>query len=119
MVTVRIAVCSRNGIAVDEHFGRANSFYVYDVGRNTIGLAAIRLTERYCDGTCENEMNEDRLRRIYRVLDDCRVLFTEMIGPGPRLWLEQQGLTVMVGKRGVTALIDEVKNLKKKELIHA
>ena len=109
---VRIAVCSRNGIAVDEHLARAACFYIYDVGRNTFGLAGMRLNRN----TGEHPLDDVGLNGIYGLINDCEFLFTAVIEPGVRRWLESKNVTVVSGHHSVTQLIGMVKALKKKEM---
>ena len=111
---VRIAVCSRNGIAVDEHFSRTTCFYIYDVGRNTIGLASMRLAPASGEG-----YDLERLRLVRNLLHDCEFVFAFMIAPELRRWFEDNSMTVITGERGVPELIGAIKELKKKELSHA
>jgi len=115
---VRIAVCSRNGIAVDENFALAACFYIYDVGRNTFGLAGMRLTGKNHDSS-RGVPDEEKLNNIYALLSDCEFLFTAMIEPGVRRWLEDKNVTVISGRRSITELLPVVQELKKKEVTHA
>ena len=109
---VRIAVCSRNGIAVDEHFTQAACFYIYDVGRNTFGLAGMRLSRQYAANQ-RTHFDEEMLNGIYNLLSDCEFVFTEAIEYHLRQWLENKKLVVVAGRHSITELTGIVKKLKK------
>jgi lactoylglutathione lyase len=76
---IRIAVASREGDRIDQHFGHAKEFIVYDVG--AAGPALIG--RRAVDAFAENE-DEDPREVILRMLADCKVLLVAKIGPTPQ-----------------------------------
>ncbi len=92
-----IAICTKSGISVDEHFGHAGSFYVFDIDEYEMVLKEVRFAERYCDCFRPKEEfhREDRLARIWETISDCEMLFTMKIGVPPREWLEKKGLMIV------------------------
>ena len=46
----QVAVASKNGVAIDEHFGHAKQFYIYQVGNGTAELLESRHVDHYCLG---------------------------------------------------------------------
>lgn len=78
---VRVAVATRNGERIDEHFGQADLLDVYEV---TPGLAVLierRAVENYCQGGAGDE---DKRELILRTIADCQAVFAARIGEGPR-----------------------------------
>ena len=83
---IRMAVASTNGAKIDQHFGQAEVFYVYDVG----GDGAKEVGRRV---VAENALAGEGVREtIIRMLADCKLLLAEKIGTGPRPMLAKAGI---------------------------
>ncbi len=84
--TIRMAVASSNGAIIDQHFGQAEVFYVYDVdseGAKEVGRRVV----------AENALAGEGVREtIIRILADCKLLLAEKIGTGPRPMLAEAGI---------------------------
>jgi len=78
--TIRVAVATKDRSQIDEHFGQAEVFTVYDVSAAGVALVEPRAVEHYCNG----DGNDDRRDAIVRALADCRAIFAARIGDGPR-----------------------------------
>lgn len=83
---LRIAVASRDGARIDQHFGQADRFLIYDV----TPAGADLLEERRLAAHARNEENpRDTIRRM---LADCPVLLVAKIGPAPQEMLAGAGI---------------------------
>jgi nitrogen fixation protein NifB len=91
---VRMAVASRDGSSVDQHFGHAETFHIYDVDARDARLVEQRSTPPYCAGPsdCADVTAEDKFSRSLRVLADCEVMLCARIGIEPRHKLEAAGI---------------------------
>src|SRR5919205_633123 len=73
---MKVAFTSSDGTTIDQHFGMAGSFYVYDVGPETAELvgkvSAITTTDD----------EEDRIAARACAIADCAIVYTVQIG-GP------------------------------------
>lgn len=78
--TIRVAVATKDRTQIDEHFGQAEVFTVYDVSAAGVTLVEPRAVAHYCNG----DSNDDRRDAIVRALADCRAIFAARIGDGPR-----------------------------------
>jgi predicted Fe-Mo cluster-binding NifX family protein len=85
-MTIRIAVASNDGTKVDQHFGQAESFYIYDVSET----GAIEIERREVAPSALP--NEGIRETIIRILADCKMLLVEKVGPGPRPMLAKAGI---------------------------
>lgn len=104
-----IAVTTSNGIDVDTHFGKAESFLVYEVGSGEPALRYQVLTPPYCGGSGPgHSLMPDKLAAIARALGDCRVVVTAMIGEAPREEMDRLGIDVISGTGPVNTLLQEV-----------
>jgi predicted Fe-Mo cluster-binding NifX family protein len=78
---VKIAVASSDGIVVNNHFGRAKTFYIYKVKDNNAELIEKRELEPVCE---MGNHDEDRLKDNLEKLKDCDYLLVSRIGDGAR-----------------------------------
>ena len=88
-VRERIAVATRGEGLVNEHFGHAAEFQVYDVGREGAKLVGVRQIPHYCLG---GEGEERSLDAILDVLSDCAAVLVARIGRCPRERLAAAGI---------------------------
>ena len=86
----RIAVASSDGIVVNNHFGRARAFYIYEVNEDSFELSDIRHLPPVCD---RGEHDEERLLDNVNSLSDCTHLLASKVGDGARRVLESKGIT--------------------------
>lgn len=77
---VRVAVASKQGMAVDEHFGHAKRFWIYAVTPDGCELLEQREVDNYCHG---NTSNQSAMTRILQTIDDCEAVLVAKIGDGP------------------------------------
>ncbi len=88
-LSARIAVATKAGGLVDQHFGHAKELLVYDVSRAGARLVGRRVTEAYCVG---GDGDDDALAVALRALADCRAVLVAKIGHCPRGRLAAAGV---------------------------
>ncbi|HEY6004002.1 MAG TPA: nitrogenase cofactor biosynthesis protein NifB [Anaeromyxobacter sp.] len=88
-LTARIAVATRSGGLVDQHFGHARELLVYDVSPRGARLVGRRAVERYCGG---GEGDQDLLDVALRALADCQAVLVARIGHCPKGQLAAAGI---------------------------
>jgi nitrogen fixation protein NifB len=88
-LSARIAVATRSGGLVDEHFGHAREFLVYDVTREGARLVGRRAVERYCVG---EDGDDDALAGALRALAGCRAVLVAKVGHCPKGKLAAVGI---------------------------
>ena len=83
------ALASSDGIVVNSHFGRAEKFYIYDIG----GRSPIFLEVREVSPVCEGGNHDDRkLEENIRLIADCRYLIVTRIGDRAYELAERSGI---------------------------
>lgn len=94
---MKVAVCTSNGNEVDLHFGRTESFYIYEMKNSNIAELETRSLEKYCAGysSPDHDFQFDKLNNIYDALKDCEVLFTVKIGDAPKAALTYKGICII------------------------
>jgi nitrogen fixation protein NifB len=91
MERTRIAIVSTDGVHVDEHFGRATRFLIYDPDEN-MTLIDNRTITPLSVGDPHHAFDADRFDRIAEVLKDCRKIYTTRIGDVPAAKLKALGI---------------------------
>ena len=85
---IKIAVASRDGKVVNEHFGRAERFFVFELD----GADSTYLGEREVDKACNGgEHEEQSFSAIAEVLSDCKGIVIAKIGYGASGYMESRG----------------------------
>ncbi len=81
---MNIAIASSDGITVDEHFGKATRFHIFDVTPEAFNLITIRhIDEAYSTGDKNHSFNQERFTAIANELRDCQKIFVTKIGTAP------------------------------------
>lgn len=102
--TLRVAVASRDGKTVNDHFGRARQFLIFELEGTLLRLLEVRPNLAICQGGEEPDHTRDALGRSVDLLRDCDGILVAKIGPGPREQLEAAGVRVLE----LPGIIDEV-----------
>ena len=84
-----VAVATKGEQQINLHFGHADSFAIYSVGKTGIRFVETRQVEHYCQG---GYGDEDKREVILRALADCVALFAARIGEGPKTKLAEAGI---------------------------
>lgn len=88
-LSARIAVATRSGGLVDQHFGHAREFLVYDVSREGARLVGRRAVDGYCVG---GDGDDDALAVALHALAGCRAVLVGKIGHCPKGQLAAAGI---------------------------
>lgn len=90
---VLMAVATQGGGVINQHFGHAKEFLIYEVSRDSTKMIGHCKTDLYCSGglnSCGEE--ETVLQKIIRALDGCEVVLCSKIGFEPWGQLEAAGI---------------------------
>lgn len=87
-----IAVASKDGKDINQHFGHAERFLIFNVENNDARLVDERQVERYCSFDPEHPLRGHVLKGIAEALDGCRAVVTAQMGEHPRSELEKLGV---------------------------
>lgn len=112
--TLIVAITSKDGRLINQHFGHAEFFAIYQAKAGSIELLEKRAVPKYCFGSYECGEQENRMDVILKALDDCDVLLTLRIGYHPQKILEANGKKVM---QTYGIIEEEINKLFLKDLI--
>jgi len=88
-MSTRVAVASRDGIVVHQHFGKATHFQIYEVANGHYTYIETRENDPSC------RPGEDHFTMHNRTLDklnDCNAVIVSQIGPGAAEILDLRGI---------------------------
>jgi predicted Fe-Mo cluster-binding NifX family protein len=89
-IKLRVAVASKYGPAIDEHFGHAKTFWIYECSETMCRFVEKRDVEHYCLG---GHSNQTAMNNIIKTIQDCHAVFVAKIGEGPVDKLKAVGVT--------------------------
>ena len=89
---VLMAVATKGSGLVNEHFGYAREFLLYEATESGAQLVGHRRTDKYCGGSETCGDSDSRIERIVRALDGCEVVLCARIGYEPWIRLEAAGI---------------------------
>ena len=99
----RIAFASTDGTYVDQHFGSAGIFQIFDVSGDSYDLVGSRTTESYCQGHCEGGFDH-----LLGALNDCEAIFVSRIGQSAAAFMIQHGKRVFEASGPVEEVIKQI-----------
>ncbi|NBV76246.1 MAG: nitrogenase cofactor biosynthesis protein NifB, partial [Methylococcaceae bacterium] len=90
---VLMAVATSGQGVINQHFGHAKEFLIYEASPDGVRFISHRKTDLYCSGdeTCGD--GESVLQRTIRTLEGCEAVLCSKIGYEPWEMLEQAGIT--------------------------
>ena len=107
-----IAVASKDGKDINQHFGHVERFLIFQVEDGKVALLEERPVERYCRFDPEHPMRSHTLKDTADALKGCRAVVCSMIGEAPKLELERLGVEPFVVEGDIVAtLLDLAKVL--------
>ena len=89
-----IAVASKDGKEIDQHFGHAERFLIYDVEGSAVRLVDEKKVDRYCSYDADHPLRGTLLRKIADALAGCRAVACSQIGQAPLMEMERLGIDV-------------------------
>jgi MoaA/NifB/PqqE/SkfB family radical SAM enzyme len=106
------AVASKNGMLVDQHFGHATGFYIYEYKEGQANFIERREVPQYCFGSDHCGKHHDELMdSIIKTIKGCSAVIAMRIGDVPRMRLNAEGINVVATYNYVTDAVREAASL--------
>ena len=81
---MKIACASTNGIAVDEHFGTASEFYIFELDGGELTRQGKVVVEPYSSGDQKDHpFAQTAFERVSSALEGCERVYVQKIGATP------------------------------------
>ncbi|WP_243373411.1 NifB/NifX family molybdenum-iron cluster-binding protein [Geotalea sp. SG265] len=103
-----IAVASKDQEEINQHFGHAERFLIYDVADGEAKLVDEKQVERYCSLDQDHPMRGHLLSAIAEALAGCRAVVCTQIGQAPQMEMERLGLDVFVADGAIKPTLLEL-----------
>ncbi|MCA1458193.1 nitrogenase cofactor biosynthesis protein NifB [Bradyrhizobium sp. BRP22] len=88
-INLMVAVATKGAGVINEHFGHAKEFQVYELSTTGAKFVGHRRVDHYCQG---GYGEEERLATIIRAIKDCHAVFVAKIGGCPKSNLLKAGI---------------------------
>ncbi len=88
---MRVAVVSSDGKVINQHFGKASRFLIFEVDCGKIQFMEVRETTPLC-GSGEYGHADDALSRTISLIADCEAVLCARIGGGAEEVLIENGI---------------------------
>ena len=103
-----IAVASKDGKEINQHFGHAERFLIFDVESGNAKLVDERKVERYCSYDPEHPLRGHLLCSIAEALAGCRAVVSAQMGEHPKAELEKLGVEPFVTSGSIKLTLVEL-----------
>jgi nitrogen fixation protein NifB len=88
-IKILVAVATKGGGRINEHFGHAKEFQIYELSSAGSKFVGHRRVDLYCQGGFGDE---DSLETVIRAINDCTAVFVAKIGGCPKTNLLKAGI---------------------------
>ena len=89
-----IAVASKDGKEINQHFGHAERFLVYEVEGDSVKLVDEKKVERYCSYDEAHPLRGHILRAFAEALQGCGAIVCSQVGQAPQEEMTRLGFPV-------------------------
>lgn len=103
-----IAVASKDGRDINQHFGHAERFLIYDVNESEINLVDEKKVERYCSYDPDHPLRGHLLKAIAEALKGCRAVVCSQIGECPQTEMSNLGVETFVVSGPIRTTLPEL-----------
>ncbi|MBC8318815.1 MAG: nitrogen fixation protein [Desulfobulbaceae bacterium] len=101
---MKIAIVSTDGINVDEHFGKAKRFLIYELGKDGVSKLGEIKSPSLSIGDKSHAFDKNRFDSIVEVLKGCSQMYSTKIGEKPRQELEKRGIMPVIYEGAIDAI---------------
>ena len=88
-IKILIAVATKGSGRINEHFGHAKEFQVYELSTSGAKFVGHRRVDLYCQG---GYGEEDSLETVIKAINDCHAVFVAKVGGCPKDSLKEAGI---------------------------
>ncbi len=121
-IRILVAVATKGGGKINEHFGHASEFQVYELSASGAKFVGHRRVDHYCQG---GYGEEDLLPTVIRAINDCHAVFVAKIGRCPKDDLKAAGIDPVdryahefIEQSAIAYFLEYVARLGAGEIVH-
>lgn len=101
---MKIAIVSTDGKHVNEHFGKAERFLIYEAGAAGLTSIAERKVSCLSTGDKSHQFDAARFESVAQALEGCKRVYCTRIGDRPRQELEKRGILPVIFAGPIAAI---------------
>lgn len=101
---MRIAVATTDGKNVNEHFGKAEQFHIFDLGSTGPNFVESRPVTALSVGDKDHDFDEARFNAIREKISDCSRVYVVKIGEKPASELRRHGILPVLYHAGIESI---------------
>jgi nitrogen fixation protein NifB len=91
-VKVLVAVATKGGGLVNQHFGHAKEFQIYEVDGSEVKYVGHRKVDHFCQGGYSEKAT---MEKIIEAISDCKAVLVSKVGDSPKEKLNNAGIQVV------------------------
>lgn len=99
----KVAIATTGGLTVDEHFGHAKFFRVYELDDKDYTFTEVRDAVAVCQQSLGHDTT--RFDKIIELLSDCDAVIVQKIGEGAAAYLISRGVRVFEVSGAIDAVL--------------
>ncbi len=101
---MQIAIASTDGETINEHFGKAERFFIYDFTDSHLALLKVVTVVPLSTGDPNHAFNQERMMATLAALKGCQRVYCTRIGERPGAELEKAGIELVLGAGQINAM---------------
>ncbi len=110
----RIAIGTKDGKYITEHFGQCRCFYIIDIEQKNDLVTFIEERDTGCRTHCGSHQ-DDRIRDKIRALKDCQIILVKQIGGQSEKLLNHNGIIPLQYQGLIEDALIKIKKFYKKQ----
>ncbi len=121
-VKMLVAIATKGGGRINEHFGHAKEFQIFELSTQSAKFVGHRRVDLYCQG---GYGDEDSLETVIRAINDCHAVFVAKIGGCPKADLKAAGIDAVeeyahefIEQSALRYFKDYLGKIKSGEIVH-
>lgn len=101
----KIAVASSDGKVINQHFGRATQFLIFNIEAGKFEFDKLTTANPFCGG---GEHDDNRLQSAAEALKGCRAVLVSQIGNGAVIQLARNGIDAFDVRDFIDVALDKL-----------
>jgi len=94
-IKVRFAATSSNQTFIDQHFGSADRFHIYETDGKKVEFIETRSISTYCEGENNCSDKKDKIELLVEAVKDCSAVVCVRCGYNPKKVLNQHNIYII------------------------
>ena len=111
----RLAIGTRDGINITEHFGQCGRFHILEVDQEKEEVTLVEERETSFQAACGGHQ-EERIREKVNALKDCQIVLVRQIGGQSEKLLNHNGIIALQYQGTIEEALQKVKKFYKKQI---